>query len=126
MGDNLFEGLPRPSNQQLQNQQVEDNALNNREPSPLPPPPPAFVLKSALKRSKPMESNLDPEVTVPEKATAPGKRLRFKTTTDASETQLIEAMQKIASHIKTPTKFAKASKLCHIANSGWKCKARNQ
>jgi hypothetical protein len=37
--------------------------------------------------------------------------LRFKTTTDASETQVIEAMKKIASHIKTPAKFSKASKL---------------
>ena len=44
-------------------------------------------------------------------AAAPEKRLRFKTTTDASETQIIEAMQKIASHIKNPTKFAKASSL---------------
>lgn len=42
---------------------------------------------------------------------APGKRLRFKTTTDASETQVIEAMQKIASHIKNSSKFSKASKL---------------
>ncbi|KAA8534632.1 hypothetical protein F0562_032109 [Nyssa sinensis] len=41
----------------------------------------------------------------------PEKRLRFKTTTDASEMQVIEAMQKIASHIKNPTKFSKASKL---------------
>lgn len=44
-------------------------------------------------------------------AAPPEKRLRFKTTTDASETQIIEAMQKIASHIKNPNKFAKASKL---------------
>ncbi|KAA0062551.1 uncharacterized protein E5676_scaffold403G001340 [Cucumis melo var. makuwa] len=44
-------------------------------------------------------------------APAPGKRLRFKTTTDASETQVLEAMQKIASHIKNPTKFGKAAKL---------------
>ncbi|GER38080.1 aldolase-type TIM barrel family protein [Striga asiatica] len=42
---------------------------------------------------------------------APEKRLRFKTTTDASEKQVIEAMQKIASHIKNPSKFTKASKL---------------
>lgn len=41
----------------------------------------------------------------------PQKSLRFKTTTDASEKQVIEAMQKIASHIKNPTKFGKASKL---------------
>lgn len=32
-------------------------------------------------------------------------------TTDASETQVIEAMQKIASHIKSSSKFGKASKL---------------
>lgn len=37
--------------------------------------------------------------------------MRFKTTTDASEKQVIEAMQKIASHIKNPSKFSKASKL---------------
>lgn len=46
-----------------------------------------------------------------ESSSAPGKRLRFKTTTDASEKQVIEAMQKIASHIKNPSKFSKASKL---------------
>lgn len=44
--------------------------------------------------------------TVPEK-----KRLMFKTTMDASEQQVIESKQKIASHIKTPAKFSKASKL---------------
>lgn len=37
--------------------------------------------------------------------------MRFKTTTDASEKQVIDAMQKIASHIKNPSKFNKASKL---------------
>lgn len=37
--------------------------------------------------------------------------MRFKTTTDASEVQVIEAMQKIASHIKNPSKVGKASKL---------------
>ncbi|KAK4359859.1 hypothetical protein RND71_022088 [Anisodus tanguticus] len=47
-----------------------------------------------------------------QKASAPEKkRLRFKTTMDASETQVIEAMQKIASHIKNTSKFSKASKL---------------
>lgn len=44
-------------------------------------------------------------------APAPEKRLRFKTTTDASEKQVLEAMQKIASHIKNPSKVGKASKL---------------
>lgn len=42
---------------------------------------------------------------------APQKRLRFKTTTDATEAQVTEAMKKIASHIKNPSKFGKASKL---------------
>lgn len=37
--------------------------------------------------------------------------MRFKTSVDASEKQVIEAMQKIASHIKNPSKFSKAAKL---------------
>ncbi|CAH2055110.1 unnamed protein product, partial [Thlaspi arvense] len=65
------------------------------------------VLKSALKRSKPAESMPEPE---PEPE-APKKRLQFKTSTDASEEQVIQAMQKITSHIKNPSKFSKASKL---------------
>ncbi|GMI79168.1 hypothetical protein like AT3G04560 [Hibiscus trionum] len=114
MGDNLFEGLPPPSHhQQLEEKENEQedkdqgnqvsfslktcSSSNNKEASPIP------VLKSALKRPKPTESN--PEAAVQE------KRLRFKMTTDASETQVIEAMQKIASHIKNPAKFSKASKL---------------
>lgn len=39
------------------------------------------------------------------------KKLSFKTTTDASVSQIVEAMQKIASHIGNPAKFNKASKL---------------
>ncbi|XP_065852883.1 uncharacterized protein [Euphorbia lathyris] len=110
MDDNLFEGLPPPSNQQQQNKQVEENTSIHRKPSP--PPAPAPILKSALKRPKPIESIPEPlDDVVPEKAIATGKRLRFKTTTDASEKQVIEAMEKIASHIKNPAKFAKASKL---------------
>lgn len=42
---------------------------------------------------------------------APAKRLRFKTTTDASELQVIEAMKKISSHINNLSKVSKASKL---------------
>lgn len=42
---------------------------------------------------------------------APKKSLKFKTSTDASEAQVIEAMQKISSHIKNPAKFSKAAKL---------------
>ncbi|XVF57163.1 hypothetical protein PTKIN_Ptkin06aG0182200 [Pterospermum kingtungense] len=113
MGDNLFEGLPAPSHQQEEEKVEEEEGKQGKDQSFLSlktssgnnnkEAPPNPVLKSALKRPKPTESN--PE------AAAPEKRLRFKTTTDASETQVIEAMQKIASHIKNPTKFAKASKL---------------
>uniref|UniRef100_A0A2P2K9E5 Uncharacterized protein n=1 Tax=Rhizophora mucronata TaxID=61149 RepID=A0A2P2K9E5_RHIMU len=59
MGDNLFEGLPPPSHQQQQNQQLEESgALKTAaiEPSPAPAPPNP-VLKSALKRPKPQETN---------------------------------------------------------------------
>ncbi|CAN1765943.1 hypothetical protein LINPERHAP1_LOCUS9782 [Linum perenne] len=110
MGDNLFEGLPPPSHKL-----TEDNppppSTTNLEVALLPPPPKP-ALKSALKRSKPVESIQEPEA--PEK-----KRLRFKTTTDASEQQIMDAMQKIASHIKNPTKFSKASKLAiQLINSG--------
>ncbi|KAG8072948.1 hypothetical protein GUJ93_ZPchr0006g41158 [Zizania palustris] len=41
----------------------------------------------------------------------PEKRLRFRTTVDASEMQIIEPMHKITSHIGNPSKFNKASKL---------------
>ena len=44
-------------------------------------------------------------------APPPKKSLKFKTTTDASETQVIDAMKKISSHINTPAKFSKAAKL---------------
>ncbi|XP_060184509.1 uncharacterized protein LOC132614151 [Lycium barbarum] len=90
MGGELFEDLPPPAG----------SAVTPTE-APLPAPP---ALKSALKRTKPPLPSL-PETSAPE------KRLRFKTTTDASETQVIEAMQKIASHIKNTSKFSKASKL---------------
>ncbi|EEF40364.1 conserved hypothetical protein [Ricinus communis] len=116
MNDDIFEGLPPPSSQNQQVLVEDSNTSNNRKPSSPPSPRPQQVapiplLKSALKRSKPIESNPVPEENAPEKAAASGKRLRFKTTTDASEKQLVEAMEKIASHIKNPSKFAKASKL---------------
>ncbi|PRQ41740.1 hypothetical protein RchiOBHm_Chr3g0450061 [Rosa chinensis] len=130
MADDLFEGLPPPSSanplpscepQELPKEpkpkpkfasfgtdssssQAPQPALKSALKKPKEPSEPNPVLKSALKRPKePSEPN--PEATVP------GKKLRFKTTTDASEKQVIEAMQKIASHIKNPTKFGKASKL---------------
>lgn len=109
MAGDLFHDLPPPS--APQSQQIAHSPTNaaTRESSPKPPPPPAPApaLKSALKKRPKPQPESQPE----ENAAASGKRLRFKTTTDASEKQVIEAMQKIASHIKNPTKFSKASKL---------------
>ncbi|XP_009123978.1 uncharacterized protein LOC103848907 isoform X1 [Brassica rapa] len=117
MTDNIFEGLPPPSSQ-------HQELPNSSNPDESPSPAPTLVLKSSLKRSKPPESAPDasappllksalkrskPAESTPE--AAPKKRLQFKTSTDASEEQVIEAMQKITSHIKNPSKFSKASKL---------------
>ncbi|KAI7731838.1 hypothetical protein M8C21_011213 [Ambrosia artemisiifolia] len=104
MSNNLFQGLPPPSAPPpppLPDQPVpppSDPVIPK-----LSPTPPAPALKSALKRSKPPES--EPQ------ATAPKKSLRFKTIADTSETQVIDAMKKIGSHISNVSKFGKASKL---------------
>lgn len=112
MAENLFQGLPppamSPSRSSVQHRQEQSLKLNvnkgNNNNARDSPPIPNPALKSALKRPKPPALNQ-------EATAAPEKRIRFKTTTDASETQVIEAMQKIASHIKNPAKFSKASKL---------------
>ncbi|XP_006350957.1 uncharacterized protein [Solanum tuberosum] len=105
MAGDLFEDLPPPA---APPSSANGAAVITTETSPAPgqslPPPPAPALKSALKRTKPSAESQS-------ETSAPEKRLRFKTTTDASETQVIEAMQKIASHIKNTSKFSKASKL---------------
>ncbi|TKY52072.1 hypothetical protein E2542_SST23592 [Spatholobus suberectus] len=116
MADDLFEGLPPPSSnsipqhhEQLQPQPepivisttTTTNNDNNTDSSAVPAPKP--ILKSALKRPNPTQPDT--------RASAPKKSLMFKTTTDASEAQVIEAMQKISSHIKNPAKFSKAAKL---------------
>ncbi|CAN0830676.1 hypothetical protein LINGRAHAP2_LOCUS1486 [Linum grandiflorum] len=116
MGDNLFEGLPPPSHK-LTEDNPQPPSTSNLEVALLPPPPKS-ALKSALKRPNSIQ---EPEGSDAVKAEAPPekKRLRFKTTTDASEQQITEAMQKIASHIKNPAKFSKASKLAiQLINSG--------
>uniref|UniRef100_A0A0E0CT77 Uncharacterized protein n=1 Tax=Oryza meridionalis TaxID=40149 RepID=A0A0E0CT77_9ORYZ len=108
--DDLFEGLPPPA-------AAAPAAGGERAPSPSPPPPPRPpALKSALKRDKPSSS--DAAASSPAAATdaaaegrVPEKRLRFRTTVDASEMQVIDAMHKITSHIRNPSKFSKASKL---------------
>ncbi|XP_043693701.1 uncharacterized protein LOC122644150 [Telopea speciosissima] len=106
MADNLFLGLPPPSAKQhtppvppsVADQQASNAKKRGSSPAPAP------MLKSALKREK-------PPATQTEATETPQKRLRFKTTVDASETQVIEAMERISAHIKNPTKFSKASKL---------------
>ncbi|GAB2303020.1 hypothetical protein Dimus_037011 [Dionaea muscipula] len=118
LGDDLFGDLPPPTQTSTPTPQPELlhhhhprrpsvvlKVTQTKDSSPASPPPPAApALKSALKRPKP------PTEPVPRDAES-GKRLRFKTTTDASEAQVIEAMQKIASHIKNMGKMSKASKL---------------
>ncbi|CAO2833179.1 unnamed protein product [Amaranthus hypochondriacus] len=113
MGGDLFGDLPPPTyhsspsqEQSLQlHKSVKINEINTTKDSiPLPPPPLKSALKSALKRPVP------PELTSPND-NGSKKKLSFKTTTDASVSQIVEAMQKIASHIGNPAKFNKASKL---------------
>ncbi|XP_008787402.2 uncharacterized protein LOC103705469 [Phoenix dactylifera] len=114
MADNLFQGLPPPSATPPAAPERSPTSVK-RDSSPAPSAAaaaaaatvaananaPAPALKSAFKRDNPPESH----------DAAPQKKLRFKTSVDATETQIIEAMQKIASHIKNPSKFSKASKL---------------
>ncbi|GMG99585.1 hypothetical protein Nepgr_001425 [Nepenthes gracilis] len=105
MGEDLFEDLPPPSHQPIQpieqpEQKQSLSLLKITETKEQPPLP----LKSALKRPK-------PPVASTLRDSGSEKRLKFKTTTDASEAQVIEAMQRIASHIKNPAKISKASKL---------------
>uniref|UniRef100_A0A7N0T4R4 Uncharacterized protein n=1 Tax=Kalanchoe fedtschenkoi TaxID=63787 RepID=A0A7N0T4R4_KALFE len=114
--DDLFSGLPPPTSSVSHEDEPPSSRIKfanftpKRESSPSPPlqpppppiPPPPPALKSALKRSKPPEDG---------NTAAPERRIRFKTTTEASEKQVIEAMQKIASHIRNTSKFGKASKL---------------
>ncbi|KAF3782309.1 hypothetical protein EJ110_NYTH34661 [Nymphaea thermarum] len=107
MAEDLFSDLPPPSAILKRNidESTIDGTLTKKDSAAHlnpPPPPVQRILKGALKKQKPSESSQEQ---------APQKRLRFKTTVDASETQIIEAMQKIAAHIRNPSKFGKASKL---------------
>ncbi|KAK7269128.1 hypothetical protein RIF29_21844 [Crotalaria pallida] len=102
MAENLFEGLPPPSSSNTQDQQPPPIIATTTESTAAPPPKP--ILKSSLKRPNPTPPNHT-------QAAAPKKSLKFKTTTDASEAQIIEAMRKISAHIKNPAKIGKAAKL---------------
>ncbi|KAJ8643007.1 hypothetical protein MRB53_004755 [Persea americana] len=109
MADDMFLGLPPPSAKKPSPPQVAEPKITiERRRSPTPAP----IIKSVLKRDKPSTDHpMTQDWNYSEADAAPQKRIRFKTTVDATETQVIEAMQKIASHIKNPAKFSKASKL---------------
>lgn len=112
MAGDIFEGLPPPSSAHgvTAERQRTSTTSERRQSSPSPlsaAPPPA--LKGALKRDKPLLGD-DPPTESPGEV-VPQRRLRFKTTVDATEAQVIEAMKKIATHIQIPSKFSKASKL---------------
>ncbi|CAL5208392.1 unnamed protein product [Lathyrus oleraceus] len=109
MADDLFEGLPPPSsNTHFQPPPpppvLSVSTINNTTESSTVPSVPKPILKSSLKRPNPTQSDNT-------QAAAPKKSLKFKTSTDASEAQVIDAMKKISSHIKNPAKFSKAAKL---------------
>ncbi|XP_058770606.1 uncharacterized protein LOC131644192 isoform X1 [Vicia villosa] len=108
MADDLFEGLPPPSStphfQQSQPPPPPPILSVSTTDSSTVPPIPKPILKSSLKRPNPTQSDTT-------QAAAPKKSLKFKTSTDASEAQVIDAMKKISSHIKNPAKFSKAAKL---------------
>ncbi|TVU07480.1 hypothetical protein EJB05_46803, partial [Eragrostis curvula] len=121
--NDLFEGLPPPTAPAAAPAGDGDRAASPTPPPPAAPAPaPRPALKSSLKRSKPSAAAAA-DATSPSAAAdaapaaaavedhVPEKRLRFRTTVDASETQIIEAMQKITSHIGNRSKFSKASKL---------------
>ncbi|GAB2218796.1 hypothetical protein Drorol1_Dr00002028 [Drosera rotundifolia] len=116
--NDLFGDLPPPTHTSTPAQQPPQHHHNQHHPpaaskateiTDAKPPaiqaqPPPPRLKSALKRAKAPSESVPPE-------SGSEKRLKFKTTTDASEVQVIDAMKKIASHIKNEAKMSKASKL---------------
>ncbi|PKA59199.1 hypothetical protein AXF42_Ash001292 [Apostasia shenzhenica] len=106
MAEDIFEGLPPPSAQFGSEEREQLVTPKTRDSSPAAAPPSASLpaLKSALKRDRPPQSQ-------EEAAPARQKQLRFKTVIDASEAQVLEAVKKIMSHIKNPSKFNKASNL---------------
>ncbi|KAL9273554.1 hypothetical protein AKJ16_DCAP14114 [Drosera capensis] len=114
--NDLFGDLPPPTHTSTPAQQPPQHHHNQHHPPVaskaaeiIDAKPPAIQaappsLKSALKRAKAPSDSVAP-------VSGSEKRLKFKTTTDASEAQVIDAMKKIASHIKNEAKMSKASKL---------------
>ncbi|KAK8946223.1 hypothetical protein KSP40_PGU014018 [Platanthera guangdongensis] len=110
MADDIFDGLPPPSTSHDATAERHRLSTSERRHSSLSTlsaaTPPA--LKGALKRDKPLLGDNPAESSG---EAVPQRRLRFKTTIDATEAQVIEAMKKITTHIQIPSKFSKASKL---------------
>ncbi|GLJ42389.1 hypothetical protein SUGI_0877940 [Cryptomeria japonica] len=110
--ENLFAGLPPPSSlAEAPQPSAKQNAANFKtEVKPLVPPKPTEVPKGALKRpDKRSATQVEDNKEVGDKEAS--KRVRFKMTVDASTKQVLDAMQKISTHIGNPAKFSKASKL---------------
>ncbi|KAJ7543301.1 hypothetical protein O6H91_09G032200 [Diphasiastrum complanatum] len=101
MGDSLFGGLPAPSSTSSACEAAATVAVAAVLPKKQEAHAPAgtSILKPSIKRSS---SGTEDEES---------KRVRFKTTVDATEEQILGAMQKIGAHIGNPAKFSKASKL---------------
>ncbi|KAK8945128.1 hypothetical protein KSP39_PZI008671 [Platanthera zijinensis] len=110
MADDIFDGLPPPSTSHdatAERHRLSTSERRHSSPSTLSAAPPP-ALKGALKRDKPLLGDNPAESSG---EAVPQRRLRFKTTVDATEAQVIEAMKKITTHIQIPSKFSKASKL---------------
>lgn len=105
--ENLFAGLPAPSSVCQSDQTPKPNPKPNGKPPAIPKP--VEVLRGALKRDKRPATQEENNTEAGGKDAS--KRVRFKTTVDASTKQVVDAMQKIAAHIGNPAKFGKASKL---------------
>jgi len=105
--ENLFAGLPAPSSVCQSDPTPKPNPKPNGKPLAIPKP--VEVPKGALKRDKRPATQEENNTEAGDKEAS--KRVRFKTTVDASTKQVVDAMQKIAAHIGNPAKFGKASKL---------------
>lgn len=104
--ENLFAGLPAPSSV-CQSDQTPKPIKPNGKPPAIPKP--VEVPRGVLKRDKRPATQEENNTETGDKEAS--KRVRFKTTVDASTKQVVDAMQKIAAHIGNPAKFGKASKL---------------
>ncbi|MCO5573794.1 hypothetical protein L7F22_027568 [Adiantum nelumboides] len=108
VGEELFSDLPPPRAER-------SNAVEVAPRSPQNPPKDFSLQELHLVAPKPAIKR--PTDTVDHEEGA--KKVRFKTTLDASAIPIADAMRKIASHIGNASKFSKASKLAmQLLHSG--------